>query len=222
MSAPQDPITAEFFARNASWARAVERADPGFFERSAQGQSPKVFQHPIILSILWIGCADSRVPPSVVTASMPGEIFVHRNIANQFPTEDDNAHSVLDYAVHHLGVQHVVIVGHTHCGGVQAALAAAQSPKPPTDAIERWLTPLAAVAVAEHLHDDEEGRARLTEANVRLQMKNVREAVAEGTQRRAGGSESSGEVWVHGWVYELEKGLLRVVETTEEVEGVCA
>ncbi|KAI0369588.1 carbonic anhydrase [Pilatotrama ljubarskyi] len=190
---PQDYILARLLSNNAQWAEDVEKVEPGFFAQSAKGQAPKV---------LWIGCSDSRVPESVVTASKPGDIFVHRNIANQFHLDDDSALSVLTYAVAHVGVSHVILVGHTNCGGAQACHAAAHSPSspssPPKDALGRWLAPLTEIA------REYEDLTELVEANVRAGVENIvqtdvlRNAWAEGK-----------DVQVHGWVYELETGRLR-------------
>ncbi|KIP01124.1 hypothetical protein PHLGIDRAFT_38394, partial [Phlebiopsis gigantea 11061_1 CR5-6] len=102
-------VLTRLLTSNAQWATDVSRVEPAFFEQCAKGQSPKV---------LWIGCADSRVPESVVLACKPGEVFVTRNIANQVHLHDDSVLAVLAYAVAELGVEHVVVVGHSNCGGV--------------------------------------------------------------------------------------------------------
>ncbi|KAH9851190.1 carbonic anhydrase [Lenzites betulinus] len=193
---PQDYVLARLLSNNAQWAEDVERAEPGFFAESAKGQTPKV---------LYFGCSDSRVPESVVTASKPGDIFVHRNIANQFHPSDDSALAVLTYAVVHVGVQHVIIVGHTNCGGAAACHAAAQAnpapaedAPPPADPLGRWLAPLTELA-REH-----EDLTALVEANVRAQVEHIAESdVMKGVWAQGK------EVQVHGWVYELETGLLR-------------
>ncbi|EIW56303.1 carbonic anhydrase [Trametes versicolor FP-101664 SS1] len=191
---PQDYILARLLSNNAQWAEDVDRAEPGFFAQTAKGQSPKV---------LYIGCADSRVPESVVTASKPGDIFVHRNIANQFHLNDDSALSVLTYAVAHVGVQHVILVGHTNCGGAAACHAAAHSgappsDEPPADPLTRWLAPLTEIA-REH-----EDLTELVEANVRAQVANIAQAGPMAAAWAAGK-----DVQVHGWVYELETGRMR-------------
>jgi len=189
----QDLVLARILANNAQWATDVEKTEPGFFEQCAKGQSPK---------ILWIGCADSRVPESVLTVSKPGDIFVHRNIANQFHLTDDNVLSVLTYAVNELGVSHVIVVGHTHCGGAAACYAAANAPPPagpPSTPLDRWLAPLIALAKETKLDP-----AGLVETNVRVQVKNV----AKAEILRAAWA-SGKDVWVHGWVYEIEHGRLR-------------
>ncbi|CAL1697430.1 unnamed protein product [Somion occarium] len=125
-------VLSRLLAQNAQWASDVDLAESGFFQQSAQGQAPKV---------LWIGCADSRVPESVVLAAKPGDIFVHRNVANQVHLHDDNVLSVIQYAVDAVGVEHIIIAGHTNCGGAAACHAAAQSnaasPAPSTP-LGRW------------------------------------------------------------------------------------
>ncbi|KZT73164.1 carbonic anhydrase [Daedalea quercina L-15889] len=199
----QDPILARILANNAQWAADVERAEPGFFAECAKGQAPKV---------LWIGCADSRVPESVLTVSKPGDIFVHRNIANRFPPEDDNALAVLTYAVHHLGVSHVVVAGHTQCGGAAACYAAANAsppPGPPSTPLERWLAPLIAIAKEKGCNPVE-----LVEANVRAAV-----ATIAASEIMKSAWAQGKDVQVHGWVYEIENGCLKDLRITVGKEG---
>ncbi|CCL98180.1 uncharacterized protein FIBRA_00174 [Fibroporia radiculosa] len=188
-----DSILARLLANNAQWAEDVEKTEPGFFTECAKGQSPKV---------LWIGCADSRVPESVLSVSKPGDIFVHRNIANQVNLTDDNILSVLTYAIDHLGVSHVIVVGHTQCGGAAACHAAAHaatSVGPPSTPLERWLAPLTAIA-----KDTGCDVSQLVVENVRAQVQNV---VKSETVR--GAWARGKDLQVHGWVYEIEQGQLR-------------
>ncbi|KAH9838405.1 carbonic anhydrase [Rhodofomes roseus] len=194
----QDPILARILANNAQWAADVERAEPGFFAECAKGQAPKV---------LWIGCADSRVPESVLTVSKPGDIFVHRNVANQFPPDDDNTLAVLTYAVLHVGVSHVIMVGHTQCGGAAACIAAANASPPagpPSTPLDRWLAPLVTIA-----KETGHGPAELVEANVRAGVANI---VASDVMKSAW--VQGKDVQVHGWVYEIEKGRLKDLRIT--------
>ncbi|RPD70228.1 carbonic anhydrase [Lentinus tigrinus ALCF2SS1-7] len=198
----QDYILARLLSNNAQWAEDVEKAEPGFLAELSKAQTPKV---------LWIGCADSRVPESVLTASRPGDIFVHRNIANQFHPTDDSALSVLSYAVEHVGVTHVLLVGHTNCGGAAACAAAAQSSPsspstPPKSPLERWLAPLTELARGLLGEGDMSG---LVEANVRMQVANI--AGSEVMQRVWAAGK---DVQVHGWVYDLESGRLRDLGVT--------
>ncbi|KAJ7219470.1 carbonic anhydrase [Mycena pura] len=209
------PALYKFFAFNAEWAKRVESQEPGFFAESAAGQAPQ---------ILWIGCSDSRVPESVVTACRPGEIFVHRNIANQFHLEDNNVQSVLTYAVDHLGVEHVVVVGHTECGGAAACFGAASSPAfsanakscvvdpslTPDAPLNQWLTPLTKLVASLKLSgvSKEEAMPVIVEENVKMQVENLSKAqtiVNAWTHK----SKKGKDVWVHGWVYDLAKGELR-------------
>lgn len=187
---------------NDQWAREIEKTDPEFFPNLAKGQSPQV---------LWIGCSDSRVPESVICNVLPGEIFTTRNIANQFLPDDDSANSVLAYAVNSVGVQHVIVAGHTNCGGVKAALEAAFNPpsEPPTTALGRWLLPLINLAVS-LIKDNKGGKevdaTMLMEENVKEQVKNV---IASPTIRAAWSSESKNKVYIHGWVFDIARGRLR-------------
>ncbi|KAH9919353.1 carbonic anhydrase [Amylocystis lapponica] len=196
-----DPVLAQLLANNSQWAVDVDAAEPGFFANCAKGRPPRYASQPLcFLDVLWIGCADSRVPESVLTAARPGDIFVHRNIANQFHLTDDSALSVLTYAVDHLGATHVVIVGHTQCGGAAACHAAANGPpSEPSTPLERWLAPLTSIARDEGLSVSE-----IVEANVRAQVANV---VRTDTVQRAWANGKN--IWVHGWVYEIEKGKIR-------------
>ncbi|KAH9915939.1 carbonic anhydrase [Epithele typhae] len=198
----QDYVLARLLSNNAQWAQDVAHADPSFFPSTAPTQSPKV---------LWIGCSDSRVPESVVTASKPGDIFVHRNIANQFHPDDDSALSVLTYAIEHVGVQHVVLVGHTNCGGAAACAQMAAAPPAATDSpLMRWLAPLVALARA----NPDADLTTLVEENVRAQVAKLAECPIVVNAWAKGK-----DVQVHGWVYELEAGRLRDVGCSFGKEG---
>jgi len=170
-SSKDHPILSHLLSNNQRWADDIKRIGPEFFERLATGQTPHV---------LWIGCSDSRVPESVICAVLPGEIFVTRNIANQFHLNDDSADSVLAYAVDHVGVQHVIVSGHTHCGGVQAALerASPNSTEAPSSersetALDRWITPLVDLAKFLINRDGSTDLLTLTNENVKAQVENV-------------------------------------------------
>ncbi|KAI6142950.1 carbonic anhydrase, partial [Pisolithus tinctorius] len=206
------PLLASLLSANVQWAERTNDAHPDFFSQCAKGQSPKV---------LWIGCADSRVPESVVTNAKPGDIFVHRNIANQFHLHDDSALSVLTYAVNVVGVEHVIIVGHTHCGGAAACLEAAQaqaSNSPPTVSpdtpLGRWLAPLINLVTTLDLETlpAEAHLEAIVEANVKRQVENVCATdVIKHTWAAAMGGEGKEkkQVWVHGWVYDVASGRLK-------------
>lgn len=178
---------------NRAWSQEVSARDPGFFERLASGQQPR---------ILWIGCSDSRVPAERITNAQPGELFVHRNIANLYTSDDGNASSVIEYALHVLHVEHVVICGHHHCGGVRAALTAPSGALP---AVNRRIAGVRELAErhSETLNaiDDIEARVdRLVELNVIEQVRRLRESpiVCSAPHRPT----------VHGWVFGLREGLL--------------
>lgn len=201
-----DATLARIFSANAQWAAAVNAADPNFFRRSAtELQLPKV---------LWLGCSDSRVPESVITASRPGDIFVHRNVANQIHPDDDSVFSVITFAITYVRIEHILVVGHTECGGAKAALeAAANGTSVSAGPLGRWLTPLMTLAGKLDLdpvpHPDP--LTRLVEESVRVQVENVvnSEPVREAW---AGGQKN---LWVHGLVYELETGRLRDLNITK-------
>lgn len=168
--------------------------DPDFFDKLANGQKPP---------ILWIGCADSRVPANQITNTAPGEIFVHRNIANMVIHSDMNMLSVLDYAVNVLKVKHVIVTGHYGCGGVAAAMSNKQY-----GLIDNWLRHIKDVyrLHAEELDaiDDEQQRAnRLVECNV---IENVYNLCKTSIVQNAWANGQ--ELGVHGWVYSLSTGLI--------------
>lgn len=188
------------FHQNAAWARAKTRDDPEFFVRLSRLQAPQ---------FLWIGCADSRVSADVITGMQPGEIFVHRNVANLAHPADLNYLSVLQFAVEVLRVKHVIVCGHYGCGGVRAAMERDQH-----GLIDNWLQPIRDIAARhreelDSITDDVARSNRLCELNVTLQVRRVSEAtpVQDAWQR---GQELS----VHGWVYGLNDGLLRSLDCT--------
>ncbi|CAA7271569.1 unnamed protein product [Cyclocybe aegerita] len=205
---------------NAQWAEDVAKAEPGFFEQSVKGQSPHT---------LWIGCADSRVPDSVITGARPGEIFVHRNIANQLHLDDHNVLSVLRYAVDYLGVEHVVIVGHTECGGAAACLGAAQSPDlsldgpiatvtslPVESALNRWLEPFTRHVASLKLSSTPHAEALpvVVEENVKRQVENLAKTITI-SEAWNKGTRKGQDVWIHGWVYDLATGKLKDLEISQ-------
>ena len=183
------------FERNRAWAEEIRAREPEFFRELARKQTPEY---------LWIGCSDSRVPSTQLVDLSPGEMFVHRNVANVVVHTDLNCLSVMQYAVEVLKVRHVIVCGHHGCGGVQAALEGARFGlidnwlRHVQDVIEKHAAALAAAA-------DDAARLRLLcELNVREQVLNVcRTTVVQDAWER--GQELS----VHGWVYALEDGLLR-------------
>jgi carbonic anhydrase len=187
-------------ANNRTWAEAKTAADPGFFARLVGQQAPQY---------LWIGCADSRVPANEIVGLDPGELFVHRNIANLAPPQDANYLSVLQFAVDVLKVRHILVVGHYGCGGVAAAVDGRR-----LGLVDHWLHP-----IRETAHDhaaelsaiaDEPARLdRLCELNVIRQVKNVASDVFVQDAWARGQPLS-----VHGWVYSLATGLVNDLGVT--------
>jgi len=179
---------------NRAWSAAKTTADPGFFKRLEGQQNPEY---------LWIGCSDSRVPANEIVGMDPGELFVHRNVANLAPPQDANYLSVLQYAVEVLKVRHIIVVGHYGCGGVATAIDGCRH-----GLIDHWLHPIREI-YAEHRAELDalpEGRIRLDrlcELNVLRQARNVasdvfvQDAWAKGQ-----------DLTVHGWVYTLSNGLV--------------
>jgi carbonic anhydrase len=188
------------FDNNRAWAEGISEREPEFFRELARQQSPEY---------LWIGCSDSRVPATQLVALSPGDMFVHRNVANLVVHTDLNCLSVMQFAVDALQVKHVIVCGHYGCGGVKAALENAR-----LGLIDNWLRHVQDVAEkhAEALAqaaDDRERLRLLCELNAREQVLNVcRTTIVQAAWER--GQELS----VHGWIYGIEDGLLRGL-------GVC-
>ena len=202
----------QLFSNNRAWAEKTQRDNPTFFKKLAEQQSPQY---------LWIGCSDSRVPANEIIGLMPGEVFVHRNIANVVVHTDLNCLSVIQYAVDVLKVKHVIVTGHYGCGGVRAALFGDR-----VGLADNWL---------HHVHDvrdkhlakimglklADERVNRLCELNVIEQVANVCQTtiVRDAWER---GQELS----VHGWVYTLHDGLLHdlnlTVTKSDEADAICA
>jgi carbonic anhydrase len=187
-------------ANNRTWAERMITADPDFFTRLEGLQAPEY---------LWIGCSDSRVPANEIVGLRPGELFVHRNVANLAPPQDANYLSVLQFAVDVLKVKHILVVGHYGCGGVSAAVDGRRR-----GLVDHWLHPIREVFL-EHRHEFDalpEGRARLDrlcELNVMRQVRNVASDVF--VQEAWGRGQN---VCVHGWVYSLANGLVRDLNVT--------
>lgn len=183
------------FSTNREWSERRVATDPGFFARLERQQSPRY---------LWIGCSDSRVPANEIVGLDPGEVFVHRNVANLVVHSDLNGLSVLQYAVEVLKVEHVMVVGHYGCGGVQAV-----AEQRTAGLVDNWLRHIEDVAIRhrarlEGIADDAERGARLVELNVVAQVANVcRTTVLRRAWYRGQRLE------VHGLVYGLGDGLLR-------------
>jgi carbonic anhydrase len=194
------PAISELLEKNRRWAQGITEQDPGFFERLAGGQSPEV---------LWIGCADSRVPANQVIGLDPGEVFVHRNIANVVVHSDFNCLSVIEYAVAMLQVRRIIVCGHYGCGGVEAA-----SQNHQLGLIDNWLRHIRDVrqhneSVLSAIEGDDARLDRLCELNVVEQVYNVCYTTIV-QQAWARGQALS----VHGLIYDLKDGLLKDLATT--------
>jgi carbonic anhydrase len=188
---PLDPL----LQNNRKWADDIRRRDPDFFPKLSRQQAP---------TYLWIGCSDSRVPANEICGLLPGEIFVHRNVANIVVHSDLNCLSVMQYAVDVLRVKHIIIVGHYGCGGVRAAIGTKQ-----LGLIDNWLRHVQDVAMkyTDHLacYADESSRVnRLCELNVIAQVLNA----AQTTVVQAAWDRGQ-DLAIHGWVYGLKDGLVR-------------
>ncbi len=192
------------FEKNRDWALSVKASDPLFFEKLSAQQSPEY---------LWIGCSDSRVPANQIVGLMPGEVFVHRNVANMVVHTDLNCLTVLQYAVDVLKVKHVMVVGHYGCGGVAAAYENADN-----GLIDNWLRNIKDVQHHHQLQldaiEDKTQRLELLcELNVVSQVSNVcHTTIVQNAWRRGQ------PLAIHGWVYSLADGLLKDLDCT--VDGV--
>jgi len=198
-------------ANNRAWAQQKTAVDPGFFKRLVGQQAPEYF---------WIGCADSRVPANEIVGLDPGEMFVHRNVANLAPPQDANYLSVLQFAVDVLMVKHILVVGHYGCGGIAAAVDGQRR-----GLVDHWLHPIREVhrnhrCELEEIGDDRARLDRLCELNVVQQVKNVASDVFVEEAWARGQS-----LCVHGWVYSLATGLVNDLNVTvsgpEDVERMA-
>lgn len=190
----------DLFERNRRWADSIKQEDPEFFSRLSQQQTPE---------ILWIGCSDSRVPANQLLKLAPGEVFVHRNIANVVVHTDLNCLSVIQYAVEVLKVKHVIVCGHYGCGGVQAALGNNQH-----GLIDNWLRHIKDVYrfyqdELAQCQDPKQKLNRLCELNVVEQVNNVcHTTIVQNAWNRGQ------DLTVHGWIYSIEDGILKNLEVT--------
>ena len=183
---------------NKDWAEGKLSNDPDFFSRLSHLQTPE---------FLWIGCSDSRVPANEITGTDPGEIFVHRNVANLVINTDVNVLSVLDYAVNHLKVKHIIVCGHYGCGGIKAAISNHDFKA----VLNMWLRNIKDVyrihrPELDLLHDEDKKADRLTELNVMEQVFNLAKT---SIIQRAWKHEQRPDL--HGWVYGLQNGLIKPV-----------
>jgi carbonic anhydrase len=183
---------------NKAWAAEKVAANPEFFKNLSEIQSPE---------FLWIGCSDSRVPANEITNTQPGEIFVHRNVANLVINTDVNLLSVLDFAVNHLHVKHVIVCGHYGCGGIKASMSKADY----QPVLNMWLRNIKDVHrlhrdELDKITDEEQKCDRLTELNVQEQIFNLAKT---SIIQRAWKQEQRPDL--HGWVYGLKDGIIKPV-----------
>ncbi len=191
----------EIFDNNKKWAKAVIDEDPDFFKRLALQQAPKY---------LWIGCSDSRVPANQIVGLPPGDIFVHRNIANVIVHTDLNALSVIEYAVEVLEVEHIIVAGHYGCSGVKAAIGTKEY-----GLIDNWLRHIKDVQRFHketlcNIQDEEAYFDRLCELNVQEQVSNVLNTTIVKNAMKAGKKIS-----VHGMIYNINDGILKDLNLTK-------
>ena len=194
------------FTNNRNWADALTRDDPEFFARLSKQQAPQY---------LWIGCSDSRVPANQIVGLLPGEMFVHRNIANVVIHTDLNCLSTMQFAVDVLRVQHIIVCGHYGCGGVLAALR-----EDKLGLVDNWLRHVYDVrlrhqAELETLPTEQARHRRLCELNVLEQVVNVSETTVVTDAWHRGQTLA-----IHGWIYDIADGLLRDLELTLSNEAV--
>ncbi|GAC17993.1 carbonate dehydratase [Paraglaciecola arctica] len=193
----------QLLQNNEQWAEELKSSDPDFFNKLSKRQKPEY---------LWIGCSDSRVPANQIVGLIPGDIFVHRNVANLVVHTDFNCLSVLQYAVDVLKVKHVIVCGHYGCGGVEAALGDQQF-----GLIDNWLGHIKDIA---HKHRDElssltehDKSARLCELNVLEQAANVkRSSIVKDALKRGQALQ------VHSWIYSLRNGRIKDLSKVTEEE----
>lgn len=185
---------------NRKWATESLKEDPEFFNNLADGQSPQY---------LWIGCSDSRVPANMITQTKPGDIFVHRNVANMVVPSDMNMLSVLSYAVDVLKVKHVIVCGHYGCGGVQAAMGNQQF-----GLIDNWLRYIKDVYEVhseelEAITDPHERTRRFVELNTIDQVQGLgKTSIVQNAWKR------NQPLHIHGWVYDIKNGLIKDLDVT--------
>ena len=188
-------VLKNLFDRNKKWAKNVKENDPGFFINLSKQQKPEY---------LWIGCSDSRVPANQIVDMLPGQIFVHRNIANLVVHTDLNCLSVIQYAVEVLKVKHIIVCGHYGCGGIKAAMESKEH-----GLIDNWLRNIRDIyrfhrGRIDALNEESEKINLLCELNVVEQVSNVcHTTIVQNAWQRGQ------ELDVHGWIYSLENGLLQ-------------
>lgn len=200
----------QLIENNKEWVASKLKQDPKFFAKLAEGQEPP---------LLWIGCADSRVPANEIIGAQPGEVFVHRNIANMVLHTDMNMLSVLDYAVNALKVKHVIVCGHYGCGGVKAALS-----NQSIGIIDNWIRHIKDVYrfhkdELDSIQDEKEKFNTFVELNVKEQVLDLaKTSIVQACWKQGQ------ELYLHGWVYGIDSGLVNDlgvnISSNEELEDV--
>ncbi|PKP43624.1 MAG: carbonate dehydratase [Bacteroidetes bacterium HGW-Bacteroidetes-13] len=190
----------QILENNRNWVKSKLDQDPDFFNKLAKGQKPP---------LLWIGCADSRVPANEITGTQAGEVFVHRNIANMVVHTDMNMLSVLDYAVNALEVRHIIVCGHYGCGGVQAAMS-----NKSIGLIDNWIRHIKDVyrfhqQELDAIKDEKMKFDRFVEINV---VEQVYDLAKTSIVQNAWNEKR--DLWVHGWVYGVNNGLIKDLDVT--------
>lgn len=190
----------QLLENNKKWVASKIEADPEYFSRLANGQQPP---------ILWIGCSDSRVPANEIIGAQPGEVFVHRNIANMVVHSDMNMLSVLDYAVNALKVKHVIVCGHYGCGGVHTAMTNKH-----VGIIDNWIRHIKDVYRLHHkelnsIEDEKKKFDRFVELNVQEQVWDLAK-----TSIIQQAWENGQQVHLHGWVYDIKDGIIQDLDIT--------
>ena len=188
----------ELLENNKNWVKERLSADPKYFENLSSGQRPPY---------LYIGCSDSRKPLNLMTQTEPGEVFIHRNIANQIFLSDMNILSVLEFAVEVLKVRHIIVCGHHNCGGVEAALRGNAK-----GIVENWITPIRDLylnnkTMLDEIENMQDRIDKLAELNVVMQVKNV---LTTSIIKKACGSDEYPQI--HGWIFKMNSGFIQEVE----------
>lgn len=192
-------VLKHLFDKNIEWARTMKETDPEFFSKMSKEQAPEY---------LWIGCSDSRVPANQVIDLLPGKLFVHRNVANIVVQTDLNCLSVIQYAVEVLKIKHIIVCGHYGCGGIKTAMETQDH-----GLIDNWLRNIKNVyrfnkAELDSIQSEEDRFKRLCECNVVEQVSNICHTTIVQSAWNSGK-----DVTVHGWIYCLEEGLLKDLDT---------
>jgi len=191
----------QLFENNRRWAEKNKARDPDFFSRLSQLQSP---------DYLWIGCSDSRVPANDIVGLLPGELFVHRNVANIVSHADINCLSVLQYAVDVLEIEHIIVCGHYGCGGVKAAMCG-----PELGLVDHWIHTIKDTyhhheAELDNIGDEQQRLDRLCELNVTAQVHNICHTnIVQDAWKR------SQPLTVHGWIYSINDGVLKDLDASQ-------